>query len=66
MDRKESRREFVKKAAYSTPAILTLTAMPSFAGAGSHRSACNNGFGNGPEDCSPNPNGARYRQDEGE
>jgi len=32
---KVSRREFVKKAAYIAPAIITLTAAPSFARAGS-------------------------------
>lgn len=32
-----SRREFVKKAAYVTPAILTLAAAPAFAKAGSQR-----------------------------
>jgi hypothetical protein len=30
-----SRREVLKKAAYVTPAILTLTAVPSFASSGS-------------------------------
>jgi len=30
-----SRREFVRKAAYLAPAIITLSAMPSFASAGS-------------------------------
>ena len=32
---KVSRREFVKKAAYIAPAIITLTAAPSYARAGS-------------------------------
>jgi hypothetical protein len=40
----KTRREFVKKAAYIAPAIVTLTAMPSFASAGSTRG--NNGVGN--------------------
>jgi hypothetical protein len=31
----ESRRSFVKKAAYVTPAIITLEAMPAFASYGS-------------------------------
>ncbi len=31
----ESRREFVKKMAYIAPAVVTLTALPSFASAGS-------------------------------
>ena len=38
----ESRRSFIKKAAYIAPAVLTLKALPSFAGKGS-----NNGVGNG-------------------
>jgi hypothetical protein len=32
---KIKRREFVKKAAYAAPVILTLKAMPAFAAAGS-------------------------------
>ena len=40
----ESRRGFVKKAAYVTPAILTLKAIPAFA---SNGSKWNNGVGNG-------------------
>ena len=35
MAAKIDRREFVKKTAYAAPVILTLTAMPSFAAAGS-------------------------------
>ncbi len=31
----ESRREFVKKLAYIAPVVVTLTALPSFASAGS-------------------------------
>ena len=34
---KVSRREFVKKAAYIAPAIITLTAAPSYARAGSDK-----------------------------
>jgi hypothetical protein len=34
-DIKIKRREFVKKAAYAAPVILTLKAMPAFAAAGS-------------------------------
>ena len=34
----KSRREFVKKAAYIAPAVLTLAAAPSFARAGSRKS----------------------------
>lgn len=33
----ESRREFVKRAAYVAPAILTLAAAPSFAKTGSEK-----------------------------
>lgn len=51
----QSRRDFVKKAAYTAPAVLTLAAVPSFAGNGSGRvkRKCNNGFGNGPDGCTP-------------
>jgi hypothetical protein len=51
-----SKRELLKKAAYITPAILTLTAVPSFAANGSgvtelakekDRQKGNNGVGNG-------------------
>ena len=31
----QTRRDFVKKAAYATPAIVTMAAIPSFASAGS-------------------------------
>ena len=31
----KNRRDFVKKAAYTAPAIVTLAALPSFASAGS-------------------------------
>jgi hypothetical protein len=37
MPKKIDRREFVKRAAYAAPAILTLKAMPAFAAAGSGR-----------------------------
>ena len=52
----QTRRDFVKKVAYTAPAVLTLSALPSIAGAGSHRedrARCNNGNGNGAEGCSP-------------
>ena len=52
MNKKQTRRDFLKKAAYTAPAVMTLSAMPSFAGAGSRR-PCNNGNGNGAEGCSP-------------
>jgi len=41
----ESRRSFVKKAAYIAPAVLTLKALPAFASQGSAKG--NNGVGNG-------------------
>lgn len=37
-DPKQSRREFVKKAVYVAPAIVTLKAVPAFAKAGSDKS----------------------------
>ena len=39
LDVKIERREFVKKAAYTVPVILTLKAMPAFAAAGSGKNA---------------------------
>lgn len=53
----ESRRSFIKKAAYIAPAVLTLKAIPAFAKQGSVRG--NNGVGNGldpqpPGDPKPN------------
>jgi hypothetical protein len=36
-EKQESKREFLKKSAYVVPAILTLKAIPSFAGSGSGR-----------------------------
>ena len=38
-DAKIKRREFVKRAAYAAPVILTLKAMPAFAAAGSGKSS---------------------------
>jgi hypothetical protein len=38
-DVKIKRREFVKRAAYAAPMILTLKAMPAFAAAGSGNSS---------------------------
>lgn len=43
-DHSESRRDFVKKLAYTAPVIMTLRAMPAFAKNGSKG---NNGVGNG-------------------
>ena len=36
-DHKPARRKFIKKAAYITPAILTLTVAPAYAKAGSEK-----------------------------
>jgi len=44
----QSRRDFLKKAAYTAPVILTITAAPAFAGQGSHcnfKLKGNNGIG---------------------
>jgi len=40
---KQSRREFVKKAAYIPPVILTLVAAPSYAKTGSHKESARPG-----------------------
>ena len=49
----QSKREFIKKTAYVVPCILTLKAIPSFAGSGSGEALKgNNGVGNG-EDPQP-------------
>lgn len=42
-----SRRDFIKKAAYVAPVVLTLNALPTIASAGSVRLRCDNGGGNG-------------------
>lgn len=48
MNEKQSKRDFLKKSAYVVPAILTLKAIPAFAGSGSGRPEHgNNGVGNG-------------------
>lgn len=41
----ESRRKFVKTAVYVAPAIVTLSALPSFASAGSGYSRCDDKTG---------------------
>ena len=46
-ENQESKRDFLKKAAYVVPTILTLKAIPAFAGSGSGREHGNNGVGNG-------------------
>jgi hypothetical protein len=42
-----SRREFMRKAAYVPPAILTLAVAPSYAKAGSHKEGKGKGKGKG-------------------
>lgn len=37
VEKTQTRRELLKKGAYAAPAILTLSAMPAFAGSGSPR-----------------------------
>jgi hypothetical protein len=39
LDTKIERRDFVKKAAYAVPVVLTLKAMPAFAAAGSGKNS---------------------------
>jgi hypothetical protein len=51
-ENQQSKREFLKTAAYVVPCILTLKAVPAFAGSGSGRVQGNNGVGNG-EDPQP-------------
>ncbi len=48
-DKLESRRNFLKKAGYAVPVILTMKAMPALAGIGSHMRGPkgNEGVGNG-------------------
>jgi len=54
-DKTNSRRRFLKAAAYTAPVILTLQATASHARNGSKPQVakCNNGVGNGPEGCNP-------------
>jgi len=55
MSENQSKRDFLKKSAYVVPAILTLKAIPAFAGSGSGRPEHgNNGVGNGQD---PQPPG---------
>jgi hypothetical protein len=37
----ESRRDFIKKATYTAPVVMTMAAMPSLAAAGSVKPRCN-------------------------
>jgi hypothetical protein len=50
LEDKPNRRDFIKKTAYAVPLILSLKAMPAFAGAGSGepRWKGNNGLGSEP------------------
>ena len=61
------RRDFVKKASYIAPAIVTMTAIPSFASAGSgwSRDKGNEGVGNGYDAPPPGHNGVNYNDFEG-
>ncbi len=52
-----SRREFVKKAAYIAPAIVTLQAAPMYARAGSVKNGNGRGNGNGNGNSNGNSNG---------
>lgn len=63
-DKTNSRRRFLKAAAYTAPVILTLQATASHARNGSkpQMAKCNNGVGNGPEGCNP---GKAFNNDEG-
>ena len=47
MDHTQSRRIFLKRAAYVAPVVLTFAAAPALARAGSGYSTGNNGVGNG-------------------
>ena len=47
-EKQESKRDFLKKSVYVVPTILSLKAIPAFAGSGSGRAENgNNGLGNG-------------------
>lgn len=55
MSENQSKRDFLKKTAYVVPTILTLKAIPAFAGSGSGRTEHgNNGVGDGQD---PQPPG---------
>jgi hypothetical protein len=51
-EEKNSRRQILKKVAYTAPIIATIAVMPSIASAGSVKVHCDNGVGDGP-DCNP-------------
>jgi hypothetical protein len=52
-EKQESKRDFLKKTAYVVPTILTLKAIPSFAGSGSGRAETRNSGVNNVEDTQP-------------
>jgi hypothetical protein len=52
-EKQESKRDFLKKTAYVVPTILTLKAIPSFAGSGSGRAETRNSGANNVEDTQP-------------
>ena len=62
-----NRRDFVKKASYIAPTIITMSAIPSFASAGSgwSRVKGNEGVGNGLDPAPPGHNGVNYNDFEG-
>ena len=63
------RRDFVKKASYIAPAIMTMTAIPSFASAGSGWSRTktkgNEGLGNGYDPAPKGHTGVNYNDFDG-
>ena len=54
------KRNFLKKAAYVAPAVITMTAIPSFASAGSGWTRGNEGVGNGYDPAPPGHRGVNY------
>ncbi|MCW8855025.1 MAG: hypothetical protein OQK76_11790 [Gammaproteobacteria bacterium] len=62
-----SKRNFVKKASYIAPAIISMTAMPAFASSGSgwNRTKGNEGVGNGYDPAPPGHHGVNYNDFEG-
>jgi hypothetical protein len=57
MSQQRSRRDFVKKAVYVAPAIVTLSVTPSYAGTGSY--GCERGEGGRPGGRGPHGRGDR-------
>gem|GEM_PF-1364727 len=54
------KRDFLKKAVYVAPALITMTAVPSFASAGSGWTRGNEGVGNGYDPAPPGHHGINY------